>query len=180
WTLRRATLAGEFVGRSRELGILRAALEAARAGAAPLVVVHGEPGIGKTRTVAEFARGAEREGAAVLWGTCFQGGISYPYGPWSQAIGRYLDGVAPDRLEAALGAYGAALASLAPAAALPAGQERTPLYEAVVRCLEAIEDAPVLVLDDLQWAEPDTLELLVHVARFARRPLIVAMHRGRE
>jgi DNA-binding CsgD family transcriptional regulator len=178
--VRRAILAGEFVGRSRELGILRAALEAARAGPAPLVVVHGESGIGKTRTVAEFARGAEQEGAAVLWGTCFQGGISYPYGPWSQAIGRYLDGVAPDRLEAALGSYGAALASLAPAAPLPAGQERTRLFEAVVGCLEAIEGTPVLVLDDLQWAEPDTLELLVHVARFAPRPLIVALHRGRE
>ena len=49
-----------------------------------------------------------------------------------------------------------------------------------MRCLQSIERTPVLVLDDLQWADADSLDLLVHVARFATRPLIVALHRGGE
>jgi DNA-binding NarL/FixJ family response regulator len=185
--LRRAVPAGEFVGRTNELAVLEAALDSARAGAPPVVVVHGEAGIGKTRTVAEFARAAEREGAQVLWGTCYQGGITYPYGPWAEALGAFLDGVPGDRVERVLGPDAAALAQLLPAPgrlaaapALPAEQGRLRLYEAVVRCLEEIERLPVLVLDDVQWADADSLDLLVHVARFATRPLIVLMHRGGE
>ncbi len=185
--LRRAIPAGEFVGRRDELAVLEGALDSARAGAPVMVVVHGEPGIGKTRTVAEFARAAEREGAAVLWGTCYQGGITYPYGPWAQALGAFLDGVPRDRVASVLGPDAAALAQMLPpstrlaaAPALPSDQGRLRLYEAVVRCLDAIERLPVLVLDDLQWADADSLDLLVHVARFAARPLIVVLHRGGE
>ncbi len=167
--------------------MLRGALDAAHAGRPPVVVVHGEPGIGKTRTVAEFARLAESEDAAVLWGTCYQGGITYPYGPWAEALGAFLDGVPGDRVASVLGADAAALAQLLPppgrlkaAPALPPDQGRLRLYEAVVRCLQAIERTPVLVLDDLQWADTDSLDLLVHVARFATRPLVVLLHRGGE
>jgi DNA-binding CsgD family transcriptional regulator len=167
--------------------MLSGTLKAARAGRPPVVVVHGEPGIGKTRTVAEFARAAENEDAAVLWGTCYQGGITYPYGPWAEALGGFLDGVPSDRVASVLGADAAALAQLLPppgrlaaAPALPTDQGRLRLYEAVVRCLQAIERTPVLVLDDLQWADADSLDLLVHVARFATRALIVLAHRGTE
>ncbi|WP_304412495.1 ATP-binding protein [Candidatus Solirubrobacter pratensis] len=183
--MRRAIPAAEFVGRSRELAVLHEALEAARAGAPPMLVVHGEAGIGKTRTIAEFARAAEDDGAAVLWGTCYQGCLTYPYGPWAQALGAYLDGVPGDRVASVLGVDAAALAQLLPPPArlaalpaLPPGQGRLRLYEAVVRCLQAIERTPVLVLDDIQWADADSLDLLVHVARFATRPLIVLAHRG--
>jgi predicted ATPase len=79
--VRRTIPAGQFVGRARELSALHRALDAARAGAAPVVIVHGEEGIGKTRTVAEFARAAEAEDATVLWGTCHQGAVTYAYGP---------------------------------------------------------------------------------------------------
>jgi DNA-binding NarL/FixJ family response regulator len=167
--------------------VLRAALDTAGTAPAPVVVVHGEAGIGKTRTVAEFALTAEQHGAAVLWGTCYQGGVTYPYGPWAEALGGYLEGVAPDRVSAVLGVDAAALAQIVPAAArlaappaLPPEQGRLRLYEAVVRCLDAIERTPVVVLDDLQWADADTLDLLVHVARFSARPLIVVLHRGGE
>ncbi len=69
---------------------------------------------------------------------------------------------------------------LAAAPALPPTTGPLALAEAVVRLLDAIEPQPVIVLDDLQRADPDTLALLVHVARFARRPLLVVLHRGVE
>ena len=181
----------DFVGRARELAVLEAALGAGHAGRPPVVVVHGDAGIGKTRTVAEFASGARRRGHVVLWGTCYQGGVTYPYGPWVQAIGEHVDGLDPRRRTALLGPDAPVLAQFVPAIAralpdvpappsLPPDQSRMRLYEAVVRCVDAIEGACVLVLDDLQWADADTLELLLHVARFAARPLIVVVYRGVE
>jgi DNA-binding CsgD family transcriptional regulator len=168
--VRRTTPAPDFVGRARELSVLEQALDAARAGAAPVVIVHGEEGIGKTRTVAEFVRAAEAGGAVGLWGTCYQGGVTYAYGPWAQAL---------------RGAGCGSREALAPLLSRPGGapelppeQARPRLYEAVVRCLDEIERVPMVVLDDLQWADADTLDLLVHVARFGRRPLLILVHRG--
>jgi DNA-binding CsgD family transcriptional regulator len=177
-----------FVGRVRELGRLRAAVDAAQGGPASLVVVHGEAGIGKTRTVAEFARSERRRGTVVLWGTCYQGGVVPPYGPWVDALGTYARSLEAGALGELLGADAPVLADFVPAirralpdvpeaAALPPDQARLRLYEAVARFVEALE--PVLVFDDLQWADGDALELLVHVARYAHA-VIVAVHRGSE
>ena len=81
------------MGRDTELERLRAAQ---RAQPPPVVVVHGEPGAGKTRLAAVLAAEAE----LALWGTCYDG---YPYGGWAEALGGYLRGVPPDRIEAELG-----------------------------------------------------------------------------
>ena len=101
--------------------------------------------------------------------------ITYPYGPWAQALGRSSTACRGSGRERAR-PDAAALAQMLPpdrlaaAPALPPDQGRLRLYEAVVRCLDAIERLPVLVLDDLQWADADSLDLLVHVARFAAAP----------
>ena len=57
-----------FVGRQREMAELTAALEDALSGRGRLVMLAGEPGIGKTRTAQELAVLAEQRGAQVLWG----------------------------------------------------------------------------------------------------------------
>ena len=64
---------GVFVGRQREMADLNAALEETISSQGRLVVLVGEPGIGKTRTAQELAAQAEKLGAQVLWGWCYYG-----------------------------------------------------------------------------------------------------------
>ena len=61
-----------FVGRQREMGELRSALEESLAGQGRLAMLVGEPGIGKTRTAQELASYAETRGMQVLWGRCYE------------------------------------------------------------------------------------------------------------
>jgi predicted ATP-dependent serine protease len=63
---------GVFVGRQREMSELRTALEDVWSGRGWLVMLVGEPGIGKTRTCQEFAEYARQRGATVLWGRCYE------------------------------------------------------------------------------------------------------------
>ena len=92
-----------FVGRENESARLRARLEEARAGRGGLVMLVGEPGIGKTRTAEEFAERARHEGATVLWGRCFEGEWAPPYGPFAEAIAEYVRDADAEALRADLG-----------------------------------------------------------------------------
>ena len=65
-------------------------LSSANEGQGGLVMLVGEPGIGKTRTAEEFAEHARSEGAAVLWGRCYEGEWAPPYGPFAEAIAGYV------------------------------------------------------------------------------------------
>src|SRR5438309_1577434 len=89
----RGTESARFVGRAKELATLEALLAMPRVGPTPLVLLHGEAGIGKTSTAAEFARRARGRGAVVLWGTCYEGGVAAPYGPWRDALGAAFEGL---------------------------------------------------------------------------------------
>ncbi len=75
-------IARVFVGRRREMAELSAALEDAMSGQGRLVMLAGEPGIGKTRTAQELAALAEQRGAQVLWGRCYEEEGTPPYWPW--------------------------------------------------------------------------------------------------
>ena len=79
-----------FVGRQAEMGVLQAALEDALAGPGRLVMLVGEPGIGKTRTAREFLGHAERRGAFALWGRCHESPGAPPYWAWVQIIRAYV------------------------------------------------------------------------------------------
>lgn len=93
-----------FVGRLGELEALEAAwLAAGTDGVAPVIVVYGEPGIGKTRTVTELARVVRARGVEVLRGTCYEGGDAQPYGVWAEAVRGYAERLGADGLAAALG-----------------------------------------------------------------------------
>lgn len=185
-----------FVGRSGELATLREAFRRARGGSGGVVLIAGEPGIGKTRLAQVFASEAGAAGAAVLWGRCYEGLWSPALAPWAEAVGTFVRAADPTAMVAEAGATGdttmTPLARLVPElaplvtelpalATLSAEQERLRLYDAVTRLLlgTAAQRPVVVFLDDLQWADQSSVELLRHLIYFAPRSalLIVATYR---
>jgi DNA-binding SARP family transcriptional activator len=168
-----------FVGRKRELGALLGALGDALSGTGRIVVVGGEPGIGKSRLAEELAGRAASEGAEVLWGRCWEEGGAPPYWPWVQALRAGVLTRDGERLALELGAGAPEVAELVPEARallpelalLPpsadAQQARFRLFDAIASFLRrAGRSRPlVLVLDDLNWADEGSLRLLEFVAR---------------
>src|SRR5205807_1060252 len=98
--------AGRHVGRRVELETLRACLADTAGGQGGLVLVVGEPGIGKTRLAGEFAQVARGRGALVLWGTALEGMWQPPYAMWTEAIGEYARTVGTEQLARQLGSGG--------------------------------------------------------------------------
>jgi DNA-binding CsgD family transcriptional regulator len=151
------------------------------------VVVHGEAGIGKTSLVAQFAEWAARQGSTALSGACFEDS-GPPYGPWVEAIDGHLRGESRERVVELLGDDAAVLTAVAPhapvllgdlgsAPALSSKEGRLRLFDAVAQFFERLH-APVLVLDDMQWADASALDLLVEVVRLVPGLFIVVIFRG--
>ena len=82
-----------FVGRERPLEALRRDLDDAAAGRGRVLLIGGEPGIGKTRLAEEFAQHAARTGALVVWGRSWEAGGAPAYWPWIQALRSLLSNV---------------------------------------------------------------------------------------
>ena len=184
-----------FVGRSVEVARLHQRFDDAKAGRGGLVMLVGEPGIGKTRTSDEFAEWASEHGGRVLRGRCFEGDWAPPYGPFVEAIEGFVRDADPDELRQDLGFGAAPIARLVPAirARLPEIPEPAPLQpdEERFRLLDAVsqflnnmaERAPVLlILDDLHWADRGTIGMMRHVARAApgHRVLVLGAYRDVE
>ncbi len=177
----------DFVGREREIGELSAALDDALSGQGQLMMLAGEPGIGKTRTAQELAAIAEQRGAQVLWGRCHEGDGAPPYWPWIQAIRAYAGSREPKRLLSEMGPGAAAIAEivsavgeklpdLGPAPVLEPEQARFRLFDSITTFLKtASQNQPmVLVLDNLHWADRPSLLLLEFMApELARSHLMV-------
>ena len=137
-------------------------------------MVSGEPGIGKTSLAAAFARHEFENEAVVLYGRCDED-LGIPYQPWAEVLAHLVGHAPNDVLAAHVGARGTELARLAPelatratvgrASSSDAESERYLLFGAVVDLLARISATMpiVLVLDDLQWADLPTVQLLRHV-----------------
>src|SRR3990172_6984280 len=110
-----------FVCRERELAAAIAALEEALAGRGQLLLLAGEPGIGKTRLALELAERARGRGAQPLWGRCQEGEDGRAYWPWEQALRAGIATWDADAVHRALGDAAAELAEL-----LPELRERLP------------------------------------------------------
>lgn len=142
------------MGRARELADLESVLEETSRGLGTLVLVAGEPGIGKTRLMAETARLATGRGLRVVTGRCWEEGGAPPYWPWIQVV-RGLGGDL-ERL-ATPSTHGGARPS-----AVVAEGERLRLFDVVARLLgSAAAEAPLLItLDDIHAADEPTLLML--------------------
>jgi class 3 adenylate cyclase/tetratricopeptide (TPR) repeat protein len=183
-----------FVGRQAELAALTAAFERAAAGGRQVMLIGGEPGVGKSRLAAEFAREVHARGTTVLFGRCDEG-LAMPYQPFVEMLSHYLHHAPQAELPSRLGHLSGELARLAPeltelVAGLPSPlrsdpeTERYRLFEAMASWLGAASaDEPLLVvLDDLHWATQPTLLLLRHVVR-ATSPanlLVIGIYRHTE
>jgi class 3 adenylate cyclase len=184
-------VADEFVGRDQPRALLEAAWRDALAGTPRAVFVSGEPGIGKTRLAAEIAATAHEAGAVVLYGRC-QEDVGIPYEPWIEALSHYARTGPLPVLRGHVRRHGPELARLVSALAvrmpeLPAAAAydeeaaRFSFFAAVRDLLEAAAAEPplVLVLDDLHWADRESLALLRHavLAQAPHNRLIVGTFR---
>ena len=180
-----------FVGRHSVWPMLDHAWAEVRAGGRGLVLLAGEPGVGKTRLATEFARRAYAEGAVILAGRCDEE-IGFAYQPFSAGLSHCAIHLERDALRRVLGPLGGELRRLRPELAAEvtglaeplAGDtntERYRLFDAVAGWLHTLsEDRPVVFLiDDLQWATTPTVLLLRHLLRSedSMRVLFVATYR---
>ncbi len=167
---------GPLLGRTAELSTLIRVYHSAQRGQTQVVLLEGELGIGKTRLATEFLAWAEVEGADVLQGQAFETGGQLPYRPVIEALRPRIEREnAPDDLLSDL--WLAELARLLPELCdrypdlpAPSGDKsgtRTRLFEALARLGQALAARTPLVLfiDDVQWADSASLDVLHYLAR---------------
>ncbi|RLP94983.1 AAA family ATPase [Micromonospora sp. CV4] len=196
-----ARLGDAIIGRDHPAGLLRAELDRATTSHGALVLVTGEPGIGKTTLVTAAAREARQRGALVLGAACWDSDSAPGYWPWVQVLRglqRSADdwAVARETAEPALttllgeaGTGGEQAGRTASWAGVDTGgdtadREAFALYDAVTAALVAVSQhrPVVVVLDDLHWADPASLRLLAFAAQHTwfERLLLIGTYRDAE
>ncbi|MFZ1438585.1 MAG: AAA family ATPase [Candidatus Microthrix subdominans] len=166
-----------FVGRSSEASTINAAVRTTESGRSPqLVTIAGEPGMGKTTLAAWVASGLHEQGATVVFGRCDEG-LGVPFRPWIEALEHLVAHLPDDVVAAHVAERGDALARWIPAlssdrdtgrwmaASSDAESDRFVLFGAVADLLERAgsDRLVVVILDDVQWADAASLQLLAHV-----------------
>ena len=177
----------EFVGRDAERADLRHHVENASAGRGSLVMIGGEPGVGKTRITEEISEEAASHRLLTLVGHCYETEASAPYAPVAEIFEATARVVSRGTLWEALGDTGPEIArimpelrrifpDMPPPIELPPEQERRYLFNSVTEFMgRAARMQPLLlVLEDLQWADEPTLLLVQHLAeRLADIPILI-------
>ena len=182
-----------FVGRRLELARLRAALDHAEAGEPNVVLVSGEAGIGKSRLVAHLGAEARERGWLVIGGACLElSGGTMPYLPFVEALRALLAALPPDRVRPIIGPAREELRHLVPELATePRGREARPaagaelgeeghlarmrLFELLLGMAERIaaEWPLAVVVEDLQWGDAASLDLIAFLTRNIRHGRMV-------
>jgi DNA-binding SARP family transcriptional activator len=166
-----------LIGRLDELAILREAVLNAVTGQEALILVEGEPGVGKTALLEEATSRAEARGGGLrtLWGRCVDGEGAPAMWPWVQILTRVLQHLDDDErsvlLDTELGRLATSGRQVKPIpSALPDPSARFRLFDQAGQLLDevAARFPLIIVIDDLQWADSSSLALFVHLA--ARRP----------
>jgi DNA-binding winged helix-turn-helix (wHTH) protein len=156
-----------FVGRRAPLARIERALNEVRQGRGRILAVAGEPGIGKTELAEVSVRRASALGVPSAWGHCRAGDGSPPFWPIIQALRSALGAASTAK---ARDAVGSALSTLTPEStqhgALGAEAVSYRVFDIVANAIRALteDEALVLVLDDLQWADAASLRFLSYLA----------------
>src|SRR5260370_24502182 len=146
----------QFVGRHNELAIIWSQYQVVKTGSARVVLLRGEPGIGKTRLLEEFTALAADDGATILWGSASDFEGMPPYLPFLEAFGQYIHMTPLDQLRKQVTTSPRILASILPELAtrlgelpspyqIPPEQARLRLYESIGTFLAAISSSSVLL-----------------------------------
>jgi tetratricopeptide (TPR) repeat protein len=187
---------GRMVGRERELLLLqelwRTAMEG-RAHMARMVLISGEPGVGKTRLARELMATAQLDRARVLIGGCYENEAMTPYLPFLEAFRRLVHDTGNDELSDLLGDSRGEIALLAPEiearlGALPVApplspqEERLRLFDHVARFLGrlAARKGLLFFVDDLQWADHGSVALLHYLLRHLETERVLFLGTYRE
>jgi predicted ATPase len=154
------------VGRLAELRVIRASLAAALERHGTLVLVAGEPGIGKSRLLEEAAREAALRHMTPLWGRAYDGEGTPAFWPWIKVMRSALELSLPQALDAS-STMQRSLGIVHDLIGMQSTAERFRIFDAVSSVLIAIADEmPLAVLiDDLHWADTPSLLLLDYLAR---------------
>lgn len=185
---------GVFVGREQEVDRLRAALEETFEGRGRLMMLVGEPGIGKTRTAQELGTYARVRGARVLVGRSYEGEGAPAYWPWLQMARAYIHDADPDTLVSDMGPGASDIAQVmsdlqdlipglrgSASQSLEPEQARFRFFDSITTFLKnaAQREPLVLFLDDLHWADAPSLRLLQFIARelSGSRLLVIGTYR---
>lgn len=183
-----------IVGRDSELDAFRAAFDRMLAARRQLVLISGEPGIGKTRCAEAIADMAEDKGALVLWGRCHEEAGAPPYWPWVQILRAYIDASSLDEVRLNMGAAAKDIAALvpelldssqqtleSPSASADSSAARFRTFDAIRQFFQrATQRVPIaLVLENLHWADAPSLSLLEFLSEHLLRArlLIVGTYR---
>jgi tetratricopeptide (TPR) repeat protein len=182
---------GPLIGREAEFAEILTGIETVTQGSGRLLVVAGEPGVGKTRISQEATLACRDRGFFVATGRCYEPHRSVPYYPFLEALSS-LYAAAPEPGRAQIPLRWPHMMRLLPdqssgalsATSASPQEEQQRLFWAVTGFLQSLaETAPVaLLLDDLHWADDASLELLQHLVRHthADRVLLLGTYRDVE
>jgi len=175
-----------FVGRSRELAELEAVLKRMLSGRGQVLLISGEPGIGKTRIAEELTALATTNGVRAVWSQCYEWDGAPAYWPWIQLIRGIVRDQPADQVHGDLNDQ-PEVAQLVPEIRQhPPGlshtqvsepeQNRFRLFDSVATFFTraAVQQPTLLIIDDLHWADASSLQLLQFIAQTIRSaPLLV-------
>jgi hypothetical protein len=186
---------GRLIARDTELRELKGYVDLAISGQGQMVLLAGEPGIGKTRLSREALVYARLRGARVLSGACYEQEATVAYLPFAEALRGFVRSRPHADLREEIGETGSELIKILPeltelipglraSSPLESAQERLRLYDGVIDLLVRLSRAAplILFLDDLHWADGTSLHLLTHLARRLRaeRVLVLGTYRDVE
>jgi tetratricopeptide (TPR) repeat protein len=176
-----------LIGREKEFAELKRCLTEALAGRGSLVMIGGEPGIGKTHLITALLDEARRRGAYTNIGHCYEMEGSPPYVPFIEMLERTAQTAPKAGFRLALGDAASEIAKLMPelrrmypdippAIQLPPEQQRRYLYNAYREFIErGARSTPIVhVFEDLHWADEPTLLLLQHIVQIlSSAPILI-------